>query len=439
MRLGAIVLVGALLSAGMGVWGQSGLPDLMVKSVRVSPGDLEEGQPALIRAVIINRGQGDAVGTFDVIVELDGSELARRTIFELKKDKTSEVPVPWQALVGTHTLTVSVDVPFNAIRESNESNNRFSLQFTVSPVAGVRSFSVDFVKLFGRTLSEAGAALHFQLTDNLFTSLDNAVRAINDAATILRDASLELSLVRRILPTAFAHDGLYKDAEALGALFESIAESFEHIGVMLSIGNFDGVLENAFVLRHKLVALAQKELGGASFAPMHSAVTQFDRVIALAKELRDLLKGAQGRSQYQVAIELFNAFTAFGDEVGRCARAIVRLAESRAARFYNGDEPINSAYLTKRPLLITWAGVLLMRLELYELTTGTLVFISEEIGPVLELTSDGSLVTGTYGYKLVGITKQGASRVEIGRLQIKQANATPPLRKHDVPMGMSGH
>lgn len=438
MRLGAMVLVGIVL-AGMGGMGQQGLPDLTVKLVKISPSDLEEGQPALIRAVIANQGQGDAVDAFDIVFELDGQELATRSLFGLRKDKSSEIQISWKASVGTHTLTVSVDAPFSKIRESSESNNKLSLQFTVLPVMGVRSFSVDVVKLFGRTLAEAGAALHFQLTDNVFTSLDNAVQAINNAAAALRDASLELSLVHRAVPAAFANDTLYKDAHALVALFDAMAESFERIAVMLSMGNFDGVLENAFVLRQKLVALSQKELGGTSFAPMQSAIAQFDRVIALAQELRNLLKGAQGRSQYQVAVELFNAFTAFGDELNRCAQTIVRIAESRAARFYNGDEPVNGAYSSKRPLLIQWAGVMVMRVELYEPTTGTLLFSSEEIGPILELTTNGLLVTGTYGYKLVGTTKQGIRRIEIGRLQVKQATTAPPLRKHDAPVGMSGH
>jgi hypothetical protein len=114
MRLGAALFVIALAGiVGLG-YGQSGLPDLIVKSVRVSPGDLEEGQAALVRAVIANIGQGDAFG-FDVIFELDGQELATRSIFELKKDKSLEIQIPWKALVGTHTLTVSVDAPFSRV------------------------------------------------------------------------------------------------------------------------------------------------------------------------------------------------------------------------------------------------------------------------------------------------------------------------------------
>lgn len=439
MRLGAVVFVGIFLLAGMGVQGQSGLPDLTIKSVKISPGDLEEGQPALMRAVIANKGQGDASGAFDVVFELDGRELATRSLFELKKDKTSELQIPWQALLGTHILTVSVDAPFNSIRESNESNNKLSVQFTVLPVAGVRSFSFDLIKLLGRTLTEAGTALHFQLTDNVFTSIDNAVNAMNDTAIALRDAAVELQLVRRAVPPAFANAPLYKDAEAIIALFDAIAESFVRIGGTLSIGNFDGVLENAFILRRHLVELSQKTLAGTSFAPMQSALAQFDRVIALAKELRDLLKGAQGRSQYQVAVELFNAFTAFGDELSRSARAIVQDAQSRLARFSNGDEAINGAYSTKRPLVIQWPGIILMRFELYDMATGVPVYLSEELGPTLDVIGTGALATGMYGYKLVGMTKHGVKREEIGRLQVKQASTIPPSRKHDAPMGMSGH
>ena len=418
MQLGAIIIVIAAL-VGSGGYGQPGLPDLTVKAVRVSPGDLEEGQAALVRAVIANIGHGDALGGFDVIFELDGQELATRSFFELKKDKSTEIQIPWKALVGSHTLTVSVDAPFSRIRESNESNNKRSLAFVVSPILGVRSFSLDLVKLFGRVLSETGVALHFKLTDSVFTSLDNAVNAINEAAAALRNVSLEFELVRGSVPQAFSSDPLYRDAQALVALYESMAESFERIAVMLSIGNFDAVLENAYLFRAKLVELSQKSLGDMSFAPMQSALVRFDRVIALAKELRDLLKGAQGRPQYQVAVELFNAFMAFGDELSTCAQAIIQLAESRAARFYNGENPIDGAYSTKHSLVIQWPGIVLMRMELYDAATGTLVYRSEELGPTLDVAGNGTLATGMYVYKLIGLTKHGVKREEMGRLQVK--------------------
>lgn len=438
MRVGAVALLGILLGVGIGVHGQSGLPDLIVKSIRVSPSDLEEGQAALIRAIIVNQGQGDAVDTFDIVLELDGQELATRSFFGLRKDKSSEIQIPWKALVGPHTLTVSVDAPFSRVRESSETNNKFSLQFTVSPVAGVRSFSFEIIKLFGRTFHEAGMALHFKLTDSVFTSLDNAVRAINDTAWALRNVSVELELVRTSAPKAFGEDPFYRDAEALVALCESLAESFERIAVMLSMGNFDAVLENAYLLRQKLVELSQKTIAEMNFSPMQSAVTQFDRVIALAKELRDLLKGAQGRSQYQVAVELFNAFMAFGDELSASAQAIVQIAQSHIAHFSQGAEPVNGAYDAKRSLVIQWPSVVLMRLELYDFKGGELLFRSEEIGPWLEAMTNGSLASGTYGYRLVGITKNGVRRVELGRLQVKQPSSIPPLERQNAPVGMSG-
>ncbi len=441
MRLGACVLLGVFLSVGVGVQqgqGQSGLPDLAVKAIRVSPGELEDGQQAQLRAVIINKGQGDALGAFDVIFELDGRELASRPMFELKKHQTSELQVPWQAVAGMHELTVLVDAPFNNVRESNESNNKASVKFVVAPPAGVRSFSLDLVKLFGRSLDEAGQALHFELTDNVFTSIDNAVRAMQDTASALRNSSVELQLLRGAVPPVFASHSQFSEADSLVTLFDALAESFLRIGGTLSIGNFDGVLENAYGLRSGLVQLSNRKLASASFAALQPAIDQFDRVIALAKELRDLLKGAQGRPQYQVAVELFNAFTVFGEQLCASSRELVQHATTRSARFYNGDEAVNGAYVAHKLLTIAWSGIMLMRFELYELTSGALVYQSEEVGPSLEWAANGSLSTGTYGYQLIGISKNGIGRSEIGRLQITQAATSPGKQNAPADMDMSG-
>lgn len=443
MRLGACVLLGVFLFVGVGVLqgqGQSGLPDLTVKAIRVSPSELEDGQPAQLRAVIVNKGQSDVLGAFDVIFELDGRELASRPMFELKKQQTSELQVPWQAVAGMHELTILVDAPFNNVREANESNNKASVKFVVAPVAGVRSYSLSLVKLFGRALDEAGQALHFELTDNVFTSIDNAVRAMQDSAAALRDASLELQLLRNVVPPVFASHPHYSEADSLVVLFDALAESFVRIGGTLSIGNFDGVLENARILRQRLVKLSEQKLADTTFAYLQPAIAQFDRVIALAIELRDLLKGAQGRPQYQVAVELFHAFTVFGEQLCVSSRELVQHATTRSARFYNGNEAVNGAYVATKLLTIAWSGVMLMRFELYELTSGAPVYQSEEVGPPLAWAANGSLSTGTYGYKLIGTSKNGVERSEIGRLQITQAANSPPAGKQNAPpdMDMSG-
>lgn len=439
MRLGACVLFAVFLFVGVGVQqgqGQSGLPDLTVKAIRVSPSELEDGQQAQLRAVVINKGQGDALGAFDVIFELDGRELVSRSMFELKKQQTSELQVPWQAIAGSHELTVFVDAPFNSVRESDESNNKASVKFVVAPRAGVRSFSLDLVKLFGRSLDEAGQALHFELTDNVFTSIDNAVRAMQDSAAALRNSSVELQLLRGAVPPLFASHSQYSEADSLVVLFDELAESFVRIGGTLSIGNFDGVLENARILRQGLVKLSERKLADTPFAPVQLAIAQFDRVIALATELRDLLKGASGRPQYQVAVELFAAFTVFGEQLCASSRELVQHATTRSARFYNGTEAVNGAYVANKLLTIAWSGVILMRLELYALTSGALVYQSEETGPSLEWAANGSLSSGTYGYKLIGISKNGIGRSEIGRLQITQAANSPPTGKQNAPPAM---
>lgn len=416
-RMGLLVLIAIFLGVQQG-YGQRGLPDLTIKAVKISPSSVEAGESAQLRAVVINQGQSDVFALFDVLFELNGRELGVRSLFELKAQQTSELQIPWQAVAGTHKLIVYVDSPFNNVRESNESNNKFSLQFTIAPPAGVRSFSLDLINVFGRALEGAGGALKFEMTDSVFSSLDNAVRALQDTAAALREASTELQLLQRALSPVFINHSQCSEAGALVLLFDTFAELFLRIGGTLSIGNFDGVLENAHALRRKLVQLAGQQLADTSFAPLQLAIEQFDKVIALAAELNDLLKGAQGRPQYQVAVELFNAFIAFGDQLRLSAQEIMRQAKERSARFYDvGGQLLNSSssYVSGTLTIELPGALVLLRLELYDLS-GTLVHQSEADSSLLQWEGTAA---GTYFYKLTGLRKNGSERVELGRLRVQ--------------------
>ncbi|MCS6903274.1 MAG: hypothetical protein NZO41_03240, partial [Candidatus Bipolaricaulota bacterium] len=163
-----------LLGSSLALWGQANLPDLTVKEIRVSPPDLEEGDSAQVRTVIVNQGRGDALGPFDILVELNGREIGYRSVFELKAQHTIELRIPWKAVAGEQRVTVYVDTPFGRVREANESNNTSTLVFKVAPPSAARALTLDTVKVFTRSLDEAGQALKFQLTDNVFSSIDNA-------------------------------------------------------------------------------------------------------------------------------------------------------------------------------------------------------------------------------------------------------------------------
>lgn len=423
------VTVLILTGGSLALWGQANLPDLTVKEIRVSPADLEEGDSAQVRTVILNQGRGDALGPFDVLVELNGREIGYRSVFELKAQKSIELRIPWRAVAGEHRVTVYVDTPFGRVRESNESNNTHTLVFKVTPPSAARALTFDIVKVFTRALDEAGQALKFQLTDNVFSSIENADRAIQAGAAALQEAPTELQFVRSFFALEWLNAQTQsREAENISMLFSALADSLVRIGGTLSIGNFEGVLENAQVFRKNFADLASGQIELTLFQPLTPALEQFDKVILLATELRNLLRGAQGRPQLEVAIDLFNAFTKFGELLRLSAQQIQSQAQEQCARFTNADGlPIGTVYTSGKPLLIEMPGATQLILELYTHNASpTLVHTSYGQGSLLHWNGTNGEATplppGVYLYRLIGQTDDGKVRVELGRLRISQGS-----------------
>jgi len=122
----------------------SGLPDLIVTSVTLSPANPQPGSHVVFTAVVKNQGTGatPAGKVLGVGFDLDGSQAA--TNWE-DTDTASLAPGAsvtltatgggggtnyWVATAGSHTVTAWVD-DVNRIPESNETNNRLSTNFTV--------------------------------------------------------------------------------------------------------------------------------------------------------------------------------------------------------------------------------------------------------------------------------------------------------------------
>ncbi|MCS6936456.1 MAG: hypothetical protein NZ610_04405 [Candidatus Bipolaricaulota bacterium] len=425
------VTVLLLWASSLALWGQANLPDLAVKEVRISPPDLEEGDSAQVRTVIVNQGRGDALGPFDILVELNGREIGYRSVFELKAQQTVELRIPWRAVAGEHRVTVYVDTPFGRVREANESNNTGTLAFKVAPPSAVRALTLDTVKVFTRALDESGQALKFQLTDNVFSSIDNANRAIQASAAALREAPTELQFVRSFFaPAWLSAQTQSRQADDIAALFSTLSDSLVRIGGTLSIGNFEGVLENAQVFRKNFADLASRQIEVTPFQPLTPALEQFDRVILLATELRNLLRGAQGRPQLEVAMELFTAFTKFGELLRLSAQRILTQAQEQRARFSDGDgQPLGTVYIAGKPLLIEIPGAHQLSLELYTASASpTLVHTHYGPGPSLQWNGTNGeaapLPPGVYLYRLLGQTDAGVICVELGRLRVSQGNDT---------------
>ncbi len=438
MQRGSVIIGLAALAIlaiiGLGsfmLWGQVNLPDLTVKEIRISPSELEEGDSAQVRAVILNQGRGEAIGPFDILIELNGREIGYRSVFELKSQHSIELRVPWRAVAGEHRVVVYVDAPFGRVRESNESNNTRTLAFKVAPSAAVRSLTLDTVKVFARSLDEAGQALKFQLTDNVFSSIENADRALQLSAGALREAAIELSFVR----APFANSWLSaqtqsREADSIVLLFGALADSLLRIGGTLSIGNFEGVLENAQIFRKNFADLSARQIETTLLNPLTPALEQFDRVIALATELRNLLRGTPGRPQLEVAVDLFNAFTRFGELLRISAPQILMQTQAQCARFSDANgQQLSTVYLAGRPLVIEMPGVTQLFLELYSNSAAPiLLHASQAEGSLLQWNGiDGGatlLPPGVYLYRLIGQTTDGRARTELGRLRISQGSQT---------------
>lgn len=433
MQLGR--LVGGLALASVAVWlglstlqAQGNLPDLAVKEIKISPSSLEEGDSAQIRTIIVNQGRADAIGPFDILIELNGRELGYRSIFELKAQQSVELRLPWKAIVGEHRVTVYVDTPFGRVRESNESNNTRSLVFQVAPLSAVRSLTLDTVKVFTRALDFTGEALKFQLTEAIFSSIENANNALQQGAAALREAATELHFVR----APFAADWLSAqtqshEANALLLLFDSLSESMVRIGGTLSIGNFEGVLEHSRTFRKTFADLTARQIETTSFQVLQIPLEQFNRVIALATELRNLLQGAPGRPQLEVATELFGAFTKFGELLRVAAQTIVAQAQAQSPRFLDTNgQPLNSTYRSGQPIVIEIPNATQITFEVYGGTGPALRHTSQAAGPLFQWngvdSGASSLPPGVYFYRLVAQMADGRVSVELGQLRIVQAS-----------------
>jgi len=101
------------------------LPDLVVADIAVIPESPHAGEAALVRAVVGNQGERDAVDFFASVL-LDDQRIGSQIINYLAPGRKEEVLVTVEPLsAGEHSIQVMVDSD-NWIREGNETNNKAS-------------------------------------------------------------------------------------------------------------------------------------------------------------------------------------------------------------------------------------------------------------------------------------------------------------------------
>jgi len=104
--------------------------DLNISKVIVTPENPVEGQEITINATVVNLG-GSFAENFKVSLYVNGTEVENRTI-SLYFNETKHVEFHGSPQAGTYEIRIVVD-PENAVNESDEANNEYSVKISVSP------------------------------------------------------------------------------------------------------------------------------------------------------------------------------------------------------------------------------------------------------------------------------------------------------------------
>jgi len=210
-RLSLIVsLLLVLLTTGVAL----SKPDLVVTDISWQPQESHAGEEVTITATVRNVGTSDAEGRFHVRFLMDGTQIDAPSIsFGLDAGRTKAVSVSWTAQLGTHTIVVEADQPFDRIDESNEANNTLPAAFVVriSPSSTSRLASLKVaVARFDDRSGSGFINVGEGVADELIAWL------VKSGVRVLERSELEAVMQERGLNPAFTND-LATAGQILGA------------------------------------------------------------------------------------------------------------------------------------------------------------------------------------------------------------------------------
>lgn len=155
-----------------------GKPDLIVTGISLVPQSPVAGDQVTITAAVKNVGTSPANRTFSVRFLIDGFPIGSGSIpFGLDIGETKSATTTWTAEVGTHTITVQADQPFDRVDESNEQNNDLVATVVVpinpaiaTKIAGLKVVVARFDDRSGSGFVNVGAGVADELIDRLVDS-----------------------------------------------------------------------------------------------------------------------------------------------------------------------------------------------------------------------------------------------------------------------------
>jgi len=210
-RLSLIVsLLLVLLTTGVAL----SKPDLVVTDISWQPQSPHAGEEVTITATVRNVGTSDAEGRFHVRFLMDGTQIDAPLIsFGLDAGRTKAVSVSWIAQLGTHTIVVEADQPFDRIDESNEANNTLPAAFVV-PISPSSASQLASLKVAVARFDDRSGSGFINVGEGVADEL--IAWLVKSGVRVLERSELEAVMQERGLNPAFTND-LATAGQILGA------------------------------------------------------------------------------------------------------------------------------------------------------------------------------------------------------------------------------
>jgi len=210
-RLSLIVsLLLVLLTTGVAL----SKPDLVVTDISWQPQSPHAGEEVTITATVRNVGTSDAEGRFHVRFLMDGTQIDAPLIsFGLDAGRTKAVSVSWIAQLGTHTIVVEADQPFDRIDESNEANNTLPAAFVV-PISPSSTSRLASLKVAVARFDDRSGSGFINVGEGVADEL--IAWLVKSGVRVLERSELEAVMQERGLNPAFTND-LATAGQILGA------------------------------------------------------------------------------------------------------------------------------------------------------------------------------------------------------------------------------
>ncbi len=188
--------------------------DLVITDITLSPVSPSAGEEVTITAQVKNVGNVNASERFYVRFSMDGVHIDNASIpFGLNAGSSKLATASWTAQVGTHTVMVEADQPFNKISELSETNNTSYKTFTVI-ISSSSATSLSSLKIAVARFDDRSGSGFINVGQGVADEL--ITRLVNSGMHVLERSELEAVMQERSLNPALTAD-LAAAGQILGA------------------------------------------------------------------------------------------------------------------------------------------------------------------------------------------------------------------------------